>query len=220
MDRLLDNPNMKNIKQSSVAAYIKDMISISGLRVLQEKRHIYLQLKYGKAELPKSYITVTDVFLCNSDLPPEYFNQERIGATLDKSINRPNTKKLPLPSYDITNGVITTPGESDILEIHYMASVADSGGFPLFPYDGSLMQAMENYVKYRYYTILGEVNKLPRGLAQEAHKEYMWYIGQYTTKSEMVSPDEAVAIANSYQRLIDSRTIDNTTDSLREYLKL
>lgn len=222
MDRLLDNPNLKNIKESSVAGYIKDMISISGLSSILVEQYIYRKVKDGRTKLPEDFISLNDLFLCRGaeELPPEYFDKGRMGYSTDTSILREGIVKRNLGGYRVNHDMLYIDAEEAIVELHYSAMPVDSYNFPVFPYDGSLMQAMENYVKFRYYTILGENNQVASSLADKPHREYTWYMAQYTSKSDMLSYDEAVAFAHSWQRLVDARNSDSATDGLQEFLNL
>jgi hypothetical protein len=80
------------------------------------------------------------------------------------------------------------------------------------------MEAVINYIKFRYFTILWENDILPKNKADAAHSEYVWYIGQYSTNAIMLTYDEAVAWANSWQRLLNDRNLDMDSKSLPQIL--
>lgn len=225
MDRLLDNPNLKNLKKTAVAAFIKDMLSISGLSSVLVPKFIYIKMVDGRGDLPTEYSRVSNVYLCSTEavtnFPAEYFTNGRLGHTNSDDILREGVSKWSYGTYRINHNKIYIDTEAEsVLEVHYEAAAVDSLGFPVFPYHGSLMQAMENYVKYRYYTILAENNQVPDTLASKSHREYQWYIGQYTSVSDMLSYDEAVTFANSWQRLIDTRVDDPSAKGFEEHLNL
>ena len=218
MDRLLDNPNMKGLKPSSVAAYVKDMISINNIAPMMAPMFVYLKPIDGMVSLPTNCPdhNISGVFYCDAKLPQEYFNKEQLIAS-NGSV--PLVDGPPIGVYDVKYGVLHT-STNDPVKVEYTAIPVDSYGYPTLPYDGSLMQATENYVKMRYYTILAETNQISQNLVQGASREYTWYIGQYTTKSEMLSYDQAVSVAHTWQRLVDTRNMDSSTDGFREYLNL
>lgn len=219
MDRLLDNPNMRDLKKSSVAAYVKDLISIVNLPTMLVPMVIYLKPIDGIAILPDNCgdKSVEGVFYCDSIMLPEYFNKSRLASMPNDEI--PDVKVSPIGVYRVEYGSITVSTDIPI-KVLYKALPVDENGFPVLPYDGSLMQAVENYVKYRYYTILSEIDKISVQKVQAAHKEYTWYIGQYISKANMLSYDEAVAWANSWQRLVDTRNLDSSTDGFGEHLNI
>lgn len=208
MDRLTDNPNMKSLKLSSAAAYVKDFSSINEVHPILSIKYGYIKIEDSSAMLPEEVLDLRAVYMCNcTDLSPLYHTNNRLAAGLDASLVR-DVDKEALGRYHVQNGVLFSDIKDTVLEIKYKALNLDNMGFPLLPYDGSLMQAIENYVKYRYYCILYEIGEISERLLVKANQEYCWYIGQYTSKQEMLSYDEALSIANSWQRLIDTKNLD------------
>ena len=220
MDRLLVNPMLQDLQMSTVAANVKDMISIAGLQPSLKQKFIFLKVEDGRCVLPTAAVNITGVYLCDYDLPSEYFNKERLNAGTDTNFNRKGGSRAELGNYRVNYGVVYLDIEEAVIEVAYSALEVDEYGYPVFPYDGSLMAAMESYVKFRYYTILSELGKVSDNSVQRVHKEYMWYIGQYSNKINMLSYDQAVAVGNTWQRLVDTRNLDSATDGNREHLNI
>jgi len=227
MDRLLVNPNMKGLKASTVAGYIKDMISINHISPLMAPMFVYLKPLDGMVTLPTncSDHSVTGVFYCDSRLPQQYFNKSRLIGSNGSTVSKAKEDQIPFLSgppigvYDVKYGVLHTSYDKP-LKVEYSAIPVDAYGYPTLPYDGSLMQATLNYVKAQHYTILAELNQISQHILQKAEREYSWYIGQYTTKNDILTYDEAVSVAHTWQRLVDTRDMDISTDGFREYLNL
>ena len=219
MDRLMDNPNMRGLKKSSVAAYIKDLISIVSLPTMQIPMMVYLKPEDGIATLPDNCgdKAVEGVFRCTDPMLPQYFNKTRLVSMPVDEL--PNVNVSPIGVYRVEYGSVTLSSD-DPIKVVYKAIPTDNDGYPVLPYDGSLMQAVENYVKFRFYTILSETNQISAQTVQAVNKEYTWYIGQYINKANMLSYDEAVAWANSWQRLVDTRNEDPSTDGFKEHLNI
>jgi hypothetical protein len=216
MDRLLQNPNMRNLEISSAAAYVKDFCGINDIAPILTKKFTYLNIEDYKAELPASVLEVEAVYLCkftaddveyDSDAVsphPAIYRDGTLNAALSESIINEKDKTV-FGEYKVENNVLFTDIEKGVVEIYAKHLRVDDTGFPVLVYDGSLMQAVENYVKYRYYTILYESGTIPEKFIARAEREYTWYIAQYTSKVEIPNYDEAVAIAHSWQRLIVTR---------------
>ena len=227
MDRLLDNPNMKGLKPSSVAGYIKDMISINHISPLMAPMFVYLKPLDGMVTLPTncSDHSVTGVFYCDAKLPQQFFNKTRLIGSNGSPVPNSGDDAIPfldgppIGVYDVKYGVLHTSYNLP-LKVEYTSIPVDSYGYPTLPYDGSLMNAVLNYVKVQYYTILVETNQISQHLLTKAEREYGWYIGQYTTKNDILTYDEAVSVAHTWQRLVDTRNMDNSTNGFREHLNL
>ena len=215
MDRMNDNPNMKSLKQSSVASYVRDFASINSIVPMLGIKYAYRKTADYKASLPDNLLELRKVHVCpDTILDPALFEDNTLNASYDNSIVK---NKYALGSYKVENRVLFLDVEVLQVELEYKALVLDELGFPIFPYDGSLMQAIEWYVKWRYYTILSEINMIQQGFVDKAEKQYEWYIGQYVSKEDMLSFDEAVTVANSWQRLLDTRSRNTPGTQFREF---
>ena len=212
MDRMNDNPNMKSLKQSSVASYMRDFASINNIAPLLGIKYAYRRVVDYKVELPENYLEVRAVRVCH-DLDPVLFEENKLNASFDNSVVKDKTET---GRYTVQNGILFLDQESGIVEVEYKALEVDDYGLPVFPYDGSLMQAIEGYVKWRYYSILSEVKMISEAFTQKAERQYLWYIGQYTNKVEMLSYDEAVAVAHNWQRLLKTRNRNTPGKELPE----
>ena len=150
----------------------------------------------------------------DTKLHPALFEENTLNASFDNSIIK---NKSQLGSYKVENQVLFIDHKDAKLELEYKSIDVCDQGFPMVAYDGSLMQAIEWYVKWRYYTILMESSIISQTLVTNAEKQYAWYIGQYTSKVEMLSYDEAITMAHTWQRLIDTRNRNNAGHQFREF---
>lgn len=218
MDRLLDNPNMKALKVSSAAAYIKDLSSIMNITPVLKVGFAYLEVEDYKAEIPSDYLEIEKVYVCDQEywLSDALFEDNSLNAALTDSLIREDNK-VEYGEYVIRNNILYTDVENIKVELKYKAINVDDNGFPLLPYDGSLMEAVTNWIKWKHYTILAESGVMADKFAEKAHREYTWYIGQYISKVEMLSYDEAVSMAHAWQRLVDMRNRSQRGKSLPQF---
>jgi hypothetical protein len=217
MNRLLDNPMMRNLKLSSAASYVKDFSSINAIAPIKGFAWTYSKIIGYNAPLPANMGDIIDVYLCNATFPASMSQNNRLSASL-KNSKIPNIIKSldpSIPDTKVEYGQYTRKGdtmftdiETGVLEVYHSCMRVDEQGFPMLPYDGSLMEAVTNYIKYRYYTILWENKLMDRQTVDNADREYVWYLGQYTMKNTIPTYDEAIAWANSWQRLLNDRNLD------------
>lgn len=210
MSRLLDNPMLAKLKLSSAATYVKDFSSINGICPILDYGWTYAAIVDYRAQLPTNLGDIVDLYLCKTDateILSEYFPlldiDNRLSATM-KTSKVPGALKVELGLYSKKGNVVDLDISSGTIEIYHTMMRVDDKGFPLLPYDGSLMEAVVNYIKFRYFTILWDNDMISRQKVDAAEREYMWYIGQYTMKNIIPTYDEAVAWANSWQRLLNA----------------
>lgn len=207
MDRLTDNPNLKTLKTSSVAAYVKDMCGINNIVPILKTGFNYIEINEHKGELPLDCLEVRKVYICKDDanLHPVVYEDNSLLAAMDESIMRPGDK-TEYGEWRVEGDILFTDLSTiSKVEVMYRALRVDDVGFPLIPDEGSLMQATENYVKWRHYTILAESGIMADKYVTKTAQQYEWYIAQYTSKMDMLSEDEAVSVMNSWQRLVQTR---------------
>ena len=146
------------------------------------------------------------------------FEDNKLGASLTDSILR-NTEKTFYGAYTVNDDTITIDASEAVLEVQYKGLRLDDNGFPTLPYDGSLMMALTNFVKWQYCTILADNNMMPRHAAQEAEKQYTWYIGQYVNKQDIPDYDTAVSWANQWMRLLNTRDKNIEGDNIEQHYR-
>lgn len=216
MDRVLQNPNMRKLELSTAAAYVKDFTSINDILPILESKFMYLNIIDYKVEVPAELLRIDHVYVCkftvddieydsdSVDPHPAIYRDGSLLAASSEAIISEKDKTL-FGEYRVENGVLFTDIAEGVVEVYGPCMRIDDLGFPVLIYDGSLEQAVENYIKYRHYTILNESGIIPDKFVTRAHQEYSWYIAQYDSKMNTPSYDEAVTIANNWQRLLHSR---------------
>lgn len=221
MDRLFQNPMLKSLQKSTVASYVKDLASLNRVTPLLGTGYWYIRTQQYKGEIPADCSDVKDVYVCNIiSLDNSLFSDEKLNSALSSSIVR-EKDKTGYGEYKVENNVLFVDLEDSLLvEIKGTRILVDDSGYPLIPYDGSLMEAVINWVKYHHFTILFEMDKISKAKVDAAHQQYCWYIGQYVSNVEMISVDEAVSVANSWQRLINTRNLNKRGRSLPEHLNM
>lgn len=219
MSRLLDNPLMAKLKLSSAAAYVKDFSSINNIIPILDTDYVYVKVEDYRAPLPAQVGDLLDVYICNTRLHPALTGDDRMSASM-KTSKIPNENKAVYGEYNKRGSFINTDIENAVLELHFSCLRVDEQGYPTLPYDGSLVEAVTNYIKFRYFTILWENDMISKQKVDSAHSEYAWYLGQYTMKNTIPTYDEAVSWANSWQRLLDDKDLNMGGKSHPQHLNM
>ena len=218
----MENPMTRNLKLSSAAAYVKDMSSINGIGpIVENKVFTYVRIKDHFGTIPPEAFNFRGVKLCDTELDPIFTADDQLFQSLKVSRIKSNRDGIVYGNYDIEGNTIETDVESGIIELTHSRLRTDEQGYPVLPYHGSLMSAVENYIKFRYYSILNENGLIADKFVEMASREYSWYIGQYLVSEEyMPTYDAAVAWANSWQKLIDTGNEDLGSKSIKEFRNL
>lgn len=208
MDRLLINDNFKKIERTTVATYMKDLCTICEILPVLKTEFDWVTIKDYKGVLPEDCLRVKKVYLCKDDaeLHPAVHADNALMAAGDQTIQRDVGDKVEYGEWQVEGDILFTDISSyGKVEIQYTKMRVDDMGFPILPYDGSLMEAVLNWVKFHYYGILAEQNIIADKYVTKAEQQYDWYIAQYLSKEMIPSEDEAITIANSWQRLVHTR---------------
>lgn len=213
MSRLQMNPLMQDIGINSVAIYIKDFISVGDINIVKSYNKHIATIVDNKVQLPDDCDTVDEAYFCDEDgLSDLFFKDNQLTYSFSSTIAR-GTSEYGKYSYNRRgNFLFFEHDDSDErkVEIHYRAMPVDDAGFPTLFYDGSLLQAIENYIKYRYFTILVENKQMDQGMAIKAEQNYVWYLGQFKNKRIFENPEAAEAVMNALFTFTNTRS--RTTD--------
>jgi len=231
LNRLMDNPMLQNLKLSSAASYVKDFASILNLAPLKEEvtRVLYVKNYMHKLPANASKHNILGVEQLNDDgtvmddndsLPARFYENSLLAANSKRTRVRGNDARYEYGTYEVKGDYIHFDQEEVTVALSYTPLKVDELGYPVLPYDGSLAQAVENYIKFRYYTILYENDMIAYQKVAQVHSEYTWYVGQYTMKHSIPTYDEAVAWANEWQSLLDSRSNDRDASPFQEILNM
>jgi hypothetical protein len=113
--------------------------------------------------------------------------------------------------------------ETGRVEVIYSVFMVDDNGFPLLPDNESLILAIENYIKFKYFTVLFEVGRISEKALDRAETQYTWYMGQASNSFSTPTEDEAETIFSAICRLVPDRDAFFTNfkyNSNTEHLKL
>lgn len=116
-------------------------------------------------------------------------------------------------TFSLTNNKIYTNIEAGAVFITYQAIAVDENCYPLIPDNVKLVRAIESYIKYRWFDILNDMDKITDRKLSKAEADYCWNIGQ--AQSDMIMPNETEmeALVNSIAKLLPN------TDQFKQRMK-
>lgn len=200
--RIHENPLLVNVRTSDTVNHVKTVIELVGVPGLKQDKLIVLDIIEYRAQLPEDFLNRVSVRMINGN--------DRIVLTsmTDEfgKFNRELYNSDEEPGYEFTHkiadGYIYTDFKEGKIELLYKAYACDENGWPMIPRNESLVLAIENYIKARYYGILADQNANFERAYQRAEQQYNWYVAQATTSLTMLDPVEAQALGEMLVRLI------------------
>lgn len=210
LNRVYSNPLMEGANESDIAEYVGDVMSLIGAHSSYIDKVECMSIKNYRNELPCDllYIQQTRKVGKNGNVTPMRYSSD-IFQSAYHEIGSPDFFERPQNydfNYSLNNGVIYTNFKEGDIEMSYKAIHTDAEGFPLVPDDVKFRLAVENYIKYRWYSIQWELGKIPDKVLQKVEQEYMWYVGAAETRAQLQTLDQAESFKNAFTKILLSNT--------------
>lgn len=151
--------------------------------------------------------------------PPMWEGQ---GTSLNLTSSTSKEGDNSILTFSLTNSKIYTNFEEGEVVLAYQSIAVDEECYPLVPDNIKLIRAIESYIKYRWFDILNDMDKVSDRKLSKAESDYSWNIGQ--AQSDMIMPNETEmeALVNSITKILPSTNqFENRMKYLgnKEYLR-
>lgn len=222
MSRLSRNPLLNDLNESDIASYIADTIKFIQAPMAYLEKVAEINIEDYRGELPCDiiYIQQTQKFkeALNEGVPESKYNRmygylpmryatDHFHTALHAN-NSPDLQKNGYTemdydlTYKIQNNYIYTSFREGKVRMSYRGLALDDEGYPMIPDNIAVEKAIENNVKYEYYTILWELGKISDKVYQKVSQERDWYIGSANTKMQLQNIDQAESMKAALTRTI------------------
>jgi hypothetical protein len=202
MDRLLRSNVFSGISLESVIDYTIDFMDIVGVPALFTEKVYEGRIDNYRSALPCDFLEEIQVLIGDKLTPALYATD-----TFHNHMSKIGEKTKDSHTYSISNDFIFTSLDKGNLVMNYRAIIIDDDGYPLIPSDRTFLNALENYVKVKYFTLLFENGRIDTQRLQAVQQEYSWTVGQLETDMQMQSLGKAETMFNMLRSLIP-RTAD------------
>lgn len=199
--RIQENPLLQAVRKSDIVNHVKTVIELIGVPGLKEEKLVQLTIADYRAQLPSDFLTRKSVRVINGSQKIVLINMTDEFGKFDKELigDAPADK---LYTHRIVNGFIYTDFKEGEIELVYLAYHTDEQGWPMIPRNESVVLAIENYIKARYFRILADNNASFERAWAEADKQYCWYLAQATSSMLTLDLVEAQTLAAAIVRLV------------------
>lgn len=198
LDNILDHPMLKDVSFERAVNHTINFIRIVGCPRIFEEKTATVEIKDYRGVIPYDFNDIIQVrmYNCNND------NYKVFRYSTDNFHMSENKKESFDLTYKIQGNIIFTSIKNGTIEIAYNSFAVDSDGYPLIPDNSSFINALELYIKKKYFTILFDTGKITPAVYNQVCQDYAWAVGQ--AQSDLIRPslDQLESFTNSWNTLI------------------
>lgn len=241
-DRLMMNPLLKDLNFEFIIDKTVECLRLVNIPPIYVPGKAWINIKNFRGDLPIDMIYLKQAFFVTngdriSHMPNKFAaNYAEVLAIASNSQDLPaHVSLIPMTqgtdsiqehyncmpgessnsemTFSLTNNKIYTNIEEGVVFLAYKAIAVDENCFPLIPDNIKLIRAIESYIKYKWFDILNDMDKVTDRKLAKAEADYCWNIGQ--AQSDMIMPNETEmeALVNSITKLLPS------TDQFKQRMK-
>ena len=205
-DMLLQNPLMKGMNWEFIVSHAVECMRIVGTPAMFVSDKEVIEISNHKGSLPVNINRIDQVMKveANGGLTPMSEGQD----TLHDHYGSFNSAaaKTGTPTYSFNNSRIFPSFKDGKVLVVYDAIATDDECYPLIPDHPELIRALRSYIKYQWFDILNDMDKISDRKLNKAEVDYSWNIGQAQSNMQMPTIDEMEALTNQITQILPSRT--------------
>lgn len=214
-DNIMTHPLLQDLSLERIINYTVDFMRILGVPKIFNEQTEKVKIDDWRGDLPCDYYKIIQVRDCRTNLCMRY--------STDSFHHSYDDKQPEDITYKIQGMKIYTSFEKGEVEISYKAILVDEDGYPLIPDDSKFTNALELYIKKKYFTILFDLGKISQAILQNTQQEYAWAVGQAQNSLTIPSIDEMESLKNSWCTLVqrvNSHKYGFRSNSIQEKIRL
>lgn len=191
MDELNKHPLLSDITLEQVVSYLVTFINIFGIPKLYQDKETLVKIEQYRGLLPCDLISINQVMDCKTKLC--------LRNSTNTFTNCDNKYTFRVQG----RAIITSLQEGEIL-VSYKSIPIDEDGFPLLIDNSVFIEALKEYIKKEYFSILFDLGKLNQAVLQHTEQRYAWLAGQLRSEFTIPSISEMESIKNMWTRPIQN----------------
>lgn len=197
---------MKDLSWEFIVSNVVECMRIIGTKPMYYSDKEIIEIKNHKGYIPPMVMGITGVFKVqeNNDLVAMHVGEDILHDHYGSFNSAPSAKGGY--TYSLNNNCIFPNFDEGKVLIVYDAIATDEECFPLIPDNAELIRALRAYVKYQWFDILNDMDKISDRKLDKAETDYSYYVGQAQSNLQMPSIDEMEALVNSITKILPSRT--------------
>lgn len=191
MDELNKHPLLSDITLEQVVSYLVTFINIFGIPKLYQDKETLVKIEQYRGLLPCDLVSINQVMDCKTKL------------CLRSSTNTFTNCDSKYTFRVQGRAIITSLQEGEIM-VSYKSIPIDEDGFPLLIDNSVFIEALKEYIKKEYFSILFDLGKINQAVLQHTEQRYAWLAGQLRSEFTIPSVSEMESIKNMWTRPIQN----------------
>lgn len=214
LSRVMRHPLLTDLNLETAIQYTIDFFAVMGLPNVYVDKIDTISIDNYRGKLPCNCIAINQVRLAR--------NGVCLRAMTD-SFNGTHPEDKGELSFKTQGSVIFTSFKTGDIELSYKAILTDDDGLPLLPDNPIFLEALELYIKKKWFTILFDMGKISPAVLQNTQQEYAFKVGQCNNEFIIPSVSEMESITRMWNTIIPkvsefNKSFRHMGD--REYIKL
>ncbi len=222
-DMLMQNPIMKDLSWEFIVSNAVECMRIVGTKPMYISSKEVVEIKQSRGTLPVNIMEIKSVIKIEEDgrMIPMRSNEDTLADHYGSFPATPNIDSGF--TYSLNSTRIFPNFESGKILIVYKTIATDEDCFPLLPDNAEFLRACRAYIKYQWYDILNDMDKISDRKLSKAETNYLFFVGQAQSNLQMPNEDEMETLVNSITQILPSRTQHQDRFQFlgnQEYLKI
>lgn len=214
VDGLMQYPSMRDLSYEAAVRWSVDVMGLVGSYDLYKDGRESVVIENHRGKLPGGIIKIDQCRkISGNDQVAGYTEMTTTTDTFHTSLSNRTSGSAQGYTWKQQGDYIYTSFNTGLIEVGFKTLYTDDDGVIMLPTNTSLYKAILAYIKQEHFRGLYEIDKLSKGVFEEAKSEYCWYIAQAQNSVMNVSTDERQSISNAAHRLIWNEDFHN--DSFR-----
>lgn len=204
-DRLMQNPMMSDVPWEFIISNVVECMRIVGTKPMYISSKETIEVAHFRGLLPLNVMQIDGVFrVDNNKMLKMDSNEDDLSDHYNSFSSTPTI--IGGPKFSLGNSKIHTSFETGKVLIVYKSIATDEDCFPLLPDNPEFLRAARAYVRYQWYDILNDMDKISSAKLNKAEVDYLYYVGQAQSSLQMPDEAEMEALTNSITQMLPSTT--------------
>jgi hypothetical protein len=204
-DRLLQNPVMSDVTWEFIVSNAVECMRIVGTKPMFVSETETIEIKNFRGDLPINMIKLVSAMKVEDNgLVPMSSNEDTLATHYGSFSSSPTS--VGGDKYSLNNSKIFPTFEKGKVVLVYDTIATDEECFPLIPDNPELLRAIRLYIRYQWFDILNDMDKISGQKLNKAETEYAYAVGQAQSNLQMPTEDEMETLVNSITQILPSRT--------------
>lgn len=212
VDRLFRNPLLKDIQWDFIIDNAIQVMRILEAPALYIDRYETIEVKNFRALKPIDVMKITQVMRIEtggggnqqSQLNPMRESQDTINNHLS-FFPKATADRAGGNTWSQNGSYIHPNFEEGKIAIFYKAIAVDEECFPMILNNETLLRCIESYIKYRWFDILNDLDKISDRKLNKAEADYSFNVAQADANMKLPSESEMETLVNSITQILPSR---------------